>query len=401
MVPRLSIARSLPRVRDRLGVCHVIHSLGPGGAESLLVDLATAAGAAGLELSVVSLMPSATLAYHRRLAQLGVPVRSLELPTRWDPRGLPRGLAAIERLAPDIVHTHLKHADLVGAFAVRRLGVPMVSTLHLIEDAVSPLGWGKRRLATQARLTTAARTIAVSDALRRWYLDTFAAQAHRVVTLHNGVRAAPVPASARERLRRELGVPETSLMAAMVGIMRPGKGHADLIAAAAGLPTSLDIRIVLAGDGPLRSTLEATARSAGLSPGRLVFAGFREDVPVLLAASDLVVQPSRFDALPTALIHGLAAGLPAVASAAGGIPEIVTDDVGILVPPADPAALTSALVVLAGDPERRARLGAAARRRFEAEFDATVWAGRLRGLYEEALADHLTPQPGRAFHKPP
>jgi glycosyltransferase involved in cell wall biosynthesis len=100
------------------------------------------------------------------------------------------------------------------------------------------------------------------------------------------------------------------------------------------------------------------------------------------------VQPSLFDALPTALIEGLAAGLPAVASRVGGIVEIVTPDVGILVPPGDPDTLARSLIELARDPQRRWQMGRAARRRFEQEFDAQRWVRTLRSLYDEVIADH-------------
>lgn len=384
--------------QPRLRVCHVIHSLGPGGAEHLLVDLAHVAAGAGMELSVVSLMPATGLEYPRRLRALGVEVHSLDLPTRWDPRGLARGLAVLGNLAPSVVHTHLKHADLVGAFAVLRLGVPLVSTLHLIEDAPSPVGRAKRWAAAQARIRTAARTIVVSDALRRWYLAAFPVDPSRVVTVRNGVLAPPpVGEEAQRALRASLGVPPGCVMATMVGIMRPGKGHADLIAAAARVPEGLDVRFVLAGDGPLRRRLEAAARTDPRAAKRVVFAGFRTDVAELLAASDLIVHPSRFDALPTALIHGLAAGLPVVASDVGGIPEVVTPDAGRLVPPGDVRALADAVVALAGDPAARQHLGAAARRRFAAEFDAAAWARRLREVYAEAakeLAAGASPGPG-------
>ncbi len=301
-----------------LRICHVIHSLGPGGAEHLLVDLARVAPQFGLRLAVLSLMPTDGLHYPARLRQMGVEVASLRLPGRWDPRALGRSVPAIAAFSRDIVHTHLKHADLVGAWAAHRLRVPLVSTLHLIEDAPTPVGRFKLRLAAAGRDRVARRTITVSDALRRWYLGTLPVDPSRVVTVRNGV-AAPErrPPAVLAELRAALGVRADGLMATMVGIMRPGKGHAELLAAAGRVPRSAGVSYVLAGDGPLRSRLEAAARGSSVAD-RVIFAGFRDDVADLLAASDLIVHPSRLDALPTALIEGLAAGLPAVASAIGG-----------------------------------------------------------------------------------
>jgi glycosyltransferase involved in cell wall biosynthesis len=170
----------------------------------------------------------------------------------------------------------------------------------------------------------------------------------------------------------------------MVAVMRPGKGHEDLLEAAA-LLTESSVRVALVGSGPEEARLLARACELGMD-GTLVFAGFREDVSRVLAAADLIVHPSRADALPTALIHGLAAGIPAVATAVGGIPEIVTPETGILIPPADPPRLATAILDLAGDAAGREEMGRAARRRFRECFDGSVWAARLHALYSSLLA---------------
>ncbi len=303
-------------------------------------------------------------------------VDSLDLPSRWDPRGLRRAVRLLRADPPDLLHSHLKHADLVAAYAAPRLGIPMVSTLHLVEDEVGMVGRLKRDLGAWARRRRAARTIAVSDALRRWYLDAFPVDPATVVTIPNGIPAPePVPAERRAALRAEFGVPDGCLLAATVAIFRDGKGHDDLLDAAR-LLEDVPIRFVLAGSGPEEARLRARVEAEGLT-GRVVFAGFREDVAALLAAADLVVHPSHADALPTALIHALAAGVPAVATRVGGIPEIVGDDAGMLVAPGEPAALAGAIRDLAGDAGRRRQMGEAARARFAARFEGTAWARRL------------------------
>ncbi|HKG51181.1 MAG TPA: glycosyltransferase [Actinomycetales bacterium] len=366
-----------------LQVCHVIHSLGAGGAERALVELSQSARAAGLAMSVLSLTRSADDRCSRHLIAAGARVVQLDLAGRWDPRGLGRAVEVVRTLRPDVVHTHLKHADLVGAHVSRRLGVPMVSTLHLIEDAPGLVGRGKRWAGVRSRERSAARTIAVSDALRRWYVGSFRVDPRRVVTVHNGVAAHP-PATAQERaeVRGDLGAGPDAFVLAMVGIMRPGKGHQELIAAAGRLPQGSRAHLVLVGDGPLSGQLRSAARSLTCP---VTFTGYREDVSRLLGGCDLVVHPTRFDALPTALIEALAAGRPVLASDVGGVPEIVTPDVGRRVPPGDVAALAQAITDLEADPEQRKRFGVAARARFEQEFEAGRWARRLRALYDHVL----------------
>jgi glycosyltransferase involved in cell wall biosynthesis len=122
---------------------------------------------------------------------------------------------------------------------------------------------------------------------------------------------------------------------------------------------------------------------------RVVLAGYRADVMAVLAASDIVLHPSLHEALPTTLIEAAAASVPAVATATGGIPEIVIHrQTGLLVPaPPQPAAIAEALGALALAPERRTELGRAARARFDAEFSAIRWAQRLRRLYDDVLAE--------------
>lgn len=367
--------------REPIRVCHLIHDLGPGGAEHVLVDLAAVARAGGLDLSVVSMMPTAGLRYPETLRRLGVPVHSLDLAAWWDPRGPRRLRSLLGVLRPAVLHSHLKHADVVAGRVALAAGIPHVSTLHVIEDRVSLLGRFKRWLAIRSRRRTAALTIAVSAAQRDWYLSVSGESPDRVATVRNGVPdPGPVAAGLRAEVRAELGLPHTTVAAAMVAVMRPGKGHDTVLEMLPRL--SPGVVVVMVGDGELMPEM---ASAAGRHPGRLVLTGFRDDVPRLLTGMDLVIHPSRADALPTALVHAAAAGLPAVASAVGGIPEIVTPASGILIPPGDPLALAAAVARLAGDPVERAALGRAARARYEVSFTSTVWVEELRRVYQTVL----------------
>lgn len=367
-------------------VCHVIHSLGPGGAEGLLVDLAAAAPGAGLELSVVAITRADDRRYVSALRALGVEVVQLDLASRWDPRALWAGLRAVRSLRPQVVHTHLKHADLVGGFAAARLGLPHVSTLHLIEAEVSGVARAKRWIAGQAR-RTAHRVVAVSDAQRTWYIASFPGRAERVVTIRNGVtRPDTLPVDEAASLRRAWGVDESSCLAVFVAIMRPGKGHADLLAAVAGLGGNCPLHLALIGDGELRGDLERRVRAEPRLVDRVTFTGFRDDVPQVIQVADLVVHPSHADALPTTLIQALAGGRPVLATDVGGIPEILTGTGGVLVRPADVEGLRQSLDRLARDPAARRSAAAGTRERFDGEFDATRWAERLHTLYAETVA---------------
>lgn len=372
--------------QGRIHVAHLIHSLGSGGAEELLVEFAEAAPSLGIETTVISLLGLNGSRHAARIESAGARVVSVGLGSRWDIRAFARTRVLMESLRPDVLQTHLKHADLVGSWVSRRLGLPMVSTLHRMEQVGTPLERFKRAAGARARLSQAARTVAVSDAQRRWYVETFDADPSLVVTVHNGIREpSPLSGSDRVTVRRELGIGPDECMVTMLGVMRPGKGHADLLAAVRLIPGQLPVRIVMAGDGGLAGDISRSVRGERSLLGRVILPGWRDDVDRLLGASDILVHPTRDDALPTAVIHGLAAGLPVVACDVGGVGELVDGSLGILVPPADPPALASALVELLEDPVRRSAMGRLARDRFEQHFTASAWVARLGVVYREVL----------------
>lgn len=362
---------------------HLIHDLGLGGAEHLLVDLAAVARDAGIEMSVVSMRPLASFRYARQLSEAGVRVESLDLAAWWDPRGPTRLRRLFPELRPEVLHSHLKHADVVAGRVAIAESVAHVSTLHLIEDGVGWLAARKRNIAIRSRRRSTQRTIAVSDAVRDWYLDVSGSDPTTVVTIHNGVPdPGPFEPAVLASLRSELGIADDAIVAVVVAIMRPGKGHDVLVDA---LPHLSDDRVVflVVGDGPDSERLRARVEDID----RVVFAGFRDDVGKILAAADFVVHPSLGDALPTALVHALAAGRPVVASAVGGIPEIVPAGAGVLVAPGDPQALAGAIDRVAADVDQRRLMGKRARERYDEEFSAEDWADRLRSLYDEVLRD--------------
>ena len=141
----------------------------------------------------------------------------------------------------------------------------------------------------------------------------------------------------------------------------------------------------MAGDGPLRPWLERAAATLG---DRVVLAGYRPDILAVLDAADVLVQPSRADAFPTAILEAMAASVPVVATDVGGIGEIVRDgETGTLVAsPPSAAAFAAALAPLLQDRALRRRQGSAGRERFEQEFTAARWARRLREVYVEVLS---------------
>jgi glycosyltransferase involved in cell wall biosynthesis len=379
-----------------LRVVHVIHSLGPGGAESVLVELADVARTAGLDLAVIALSPAPRPVHAQALRARAVPVLELDLP-RWDPRAVSRTAAALRAHRPHLVHSHLKHADLVAAVAGSLVGVPVVSTLHVVEDAPQgAVAKYKRNLGLAVRRHAAARTIALSTRQREWYQQLTGSDKGLVV-LPNGV-AAPreTDINERDRLRRELGVGQGGCLIVSASLMRPEKGHELLLDAISLLPADVRPVVALAGDGELRGTLEARVAARPGLREQVRFLGYRDDVPALLAAADLVLHTSLADALPTTLMQALAVGVPIVATRVGGIPDIVGSDAGLLTSP-DAQHIAAAVTRLLRDDRLRASMGVAGRSRFLERFEATGWAERLRDLYDTVVREAAEPHRTRGW----
>jgi glycosyltransferase involved in cell wall biosynthesis len=368
-----------------LRVAIVIDTLTWGGAEMLLTDLAAAARLADVELTVAYLREMDGSPAAGPLRRAGIEPALVPMTLLYDPRGLLRVRRHLARLRPDVVHTHLGYADLLGGAAARSLGIPSVATLHVMEWETRGREGVKAAIMALARRRAARRVVAVSDAARDAYLARGWDRPERVVTVPNGVARTP-QRGAGPGIRAELGLRPDDLVAAMVTVLRPGKGHDVAAAALAELrPHHPRLRLLVLGDGPDRAAVERALAPAG---DAVVMAGHRDDVMRVLDAVDVLVHPARADAFPTALLEAMAAGVPIVATAVGGIPEIVEHaQTGLLVPaPAQPAEVAAALAALAGDPSRRAALAAAGRDRFAARFAVEPWARRLRALYDDVLA---------------
>jgi glycosyltransferase involved in cell wall biosynthesis len=366
-----------------LHVHALIDSLGWGGAEKLLADFARGAQEAGIEVSVGFLADRADAA--DELRELGIEPQLVEIATLLGKADRKLVRDHLAEVRPDILHTHLGNSDFLGGLAARALGIPTVSTLHVTQWTDSFRDRVKSWIIALGRRRCAYRVIAVSDAQRRLYLRPRWDRAKHVVTVHNGIVGDVRPGSGA-RVREQLGLGENDLVVAIVGVLREGKGHRAAIEAVEMLRERFpQLRLLIVGDGPIRADVERMAESAGEAA---MLTGYREDVLDVIDAVDVILQPSEFDALPTSLMEAMAARVPAVATAVGGIPEIVVpDQTGILIdPPADGRRIADALGPLLADPERRAEMGRAGRERFEAHFTERRWLERLTHLYEEAIA---------------
>jgi len=282
----------------------------------------------------------------------------------------------VARARPEVVQLHDPHA--VGAaFLPVRLG-------RLRAVATRRVDFPLRGALSRLKYAGCGRVIAVSRAIAS-VLAGAGLGPERVRVVYEGVPdRAPQPGG-RDVLAG-LGVPDDALVVGNVAALTDHKDHATLLEAAPRvLARAPSARFVVFGEGELRASLEARARTLGLGE-RWIFGGFRADLDRILPAFDVFCLSSKTEGLGTSLLDAMAFSRPVVATAAGGIPEAVEDGVtGRMVPPRDPAALAEALAAVLLDPALRERYGAAGRRRFLDRFTADRMVEETVHVYEEVL----------------
>jgi glycosyltransferase involved in cell wall biosynthesis len=294
----------------------------------------------------------------------------------------PRLLRLLRAARPDLVHLHSRiGADIWGGIAGRLAGVPVIHTRRV--DNPEP------RLAVALKYRLHDRVVAISEAIGRVLVSEGLPPANlRVVRSAVDCESWARPGDCAAVAGR-LGVPADAVLIGVVAQLIPRKGHRFLLEA---LPPLLArqpaIRVVFFGRGALEDELRRTIAATGLD-GVVRLAGFRDDLPDILPCLDLLVHPATMEGLGVSLLQAASAGVPIVASVAGGIPEAVRDgENGLLVPPGDVPALREAVGALLADPARRRALGQGGRRLMAREFsvDAMV-EGNLR-VYRELLEGH-------------
>jgi glycosyltransferase involved in cell wall biosynthesis len=376
-----------------LRVLHIITRLTLGGSSESTVASVETLARAGHDVTLAVGLAQSERATVEDARQRGC--RLIDIPALDREASPVRDLAALAsltrlmvRIRPAIVHTHTSKAGFIGRLAARLARVPAV--IHQPHGHVFYAYWGPVRTGLYLRLERLAarwtdRIVTLTDRGAAEHLARGVGRADRYVTIPSGVPIARLRAEApsRDEARHALGLPPDAYVIVAVGRLVPVKGFDVLIdalpAVAAAVP---ELRVALVGDGPERDVLEQRVAALGIAD-RVQFAGAQRDVARYVAAADVLAAPSRNEGMGRALVEAMALGVPVVASAVGGIPDVVTDGHdGWLVPAGDPAALALALAELGSDPARAAKLGAAA---VEAStrFSTEVAEARLLALYDE------------------
>ncbi|HUG06690.1 MAG TPA: glycosyltransferase [Candidatus Limnocylindria bacterium] len=388
MANRDRLVRSAADLRHRrpIRLLWLIDSLTVGGAEALVVPFARRAAAERIELTVCARTTIGGNPLENDVRATGVEVVNLEATTLRDRAAFRRLMRTIGERKIDLIHAHLAYASIWGALAARRARIPLVASLHVAPAADAGLKERARRQILVWLLNRhAERIVFVSAALAAEWRKSSSLRAGKLSVVHNGIDVNPPASVGGEDVRSELGLAVGAPLVMTVSVLRAGKGIDVLLRAAARiLEESPSCRFAIVGDGPMRETWQKLAGELGVAEA-IVWTGYRRDVSRLLAAADLFVLPTLRDAFPTVLLEAMAAGKPIVASDVGGVPEIVDDATGRLVPPADEGALARAILEALRDRHWRDRAGAAAASRLLERFSIDAWLSRLRAMYDEVL----------------
>jgi glycosyltransferase involved in cell wall biosynthesis len=307
-----------------------------------------------------------------------VPALLRSISPRRDAIAVPQLMASLRRIRPDLVSTHSSKAGWLGRLAARLLKIPVTFTAHgwAFSEGVPAIPRHFYALAERLAAPLADHIIAVSEYDRRLALARGIAAERKITRIYNGIADLAIDSAPPHS-----GPPRII----MTGRFAPQKDHTGLVRALSHL-RHLDWVLDFAGDGATRTDVTALVGSLGLDD-RVNFLGQRQDVPHLLHRADIYALISHWEGFPYGVIEAMSAGLPVVASDVGGVAEAIEHDVtGFVVPRADEKAVAERIAALLRDPDLRARLGAAGRRRYQEEFRIDVMLERRLGLYEEVVA---------------
>jgi glycosyltransferase involved in cell wall biosynthesis len=363
-------------------VLHTQKVAGISGSEAYLLQLLPDLRERGWDVRFLMLHEDEPGAWEfaRALAERGVPLDDIRLRGDVDPIAFGEVVAHLARARPRIIHTHLVHADVYGQLAGTIARVPLrLSTKHGFNEFREGRWFG---LADRSVGSLAHIHIAISQGLAQYLAETEGFDEEDFEIIHYGI-------SARGEAAPYAGV-EPRLLC--IGRLIPIKGHLVLLRALAQARARVPgVTLDLAGRGPLEPALKAYARELGLGDA-VRFLGFVSPVQRAVEEAAIVVVPSLGEGFGMVALEAMERARPVIASAVGGLPEIVADgETGLVVPSGEADALAEAIVALAGDLERAAAMGEAGRERALAEFTPERSARRIEELYAAALGDDTRP----------
>ncbi|MBI4167040.1 MAG: glycosyltransferase [Acidobacteria bacterium] len=364
-------------------ILHTIETSEPGGAETVVLDLASKLDATRFR-SIVLLIKEGWL--REKLEERGVRTILVDSGVWYDFR-LPRAIARVVRQEKvDLIHSHLPdmnfYSCLAGAVGRRKT----ITTYH------GPIEISRARGFRHAVKLWVVRRSAVSVVVVCDYVGAMLQNCgftrDKIVKIYNGINIEPYGGERGSRLRAELGVPLDTKLVGMIAHLHPAKGYEFFIQAARKVVDALPkVRFVAVGEikEPIWEGLSTLIKSLDLG-NHIHFLGLRDDIPSILNDLDVFALSSLSEGFPLAVLEAMAAGKPVVVTQSGGTKELVEDGrTGFLVPPGDSEALAARIREVLADPVLAAALGRAARHEVEVKFPFAKMVSEYESLYERCL----------------
>jgi len=367
-------------------ILYVIDNLEFGGGERVFLQLAS-----GLrERHQISVAANTGGRLTNELKRLGIESFPIDMTRQISYKPIRQIRHIVRHKEIDVVHSQGARADFFARVAGKLSSIPHIIctvTMPVAGFDVGPIRKGIYRFADCLSERYVDRFIVVSNYLRNTLIERRGLPPESVIKIYNGIEVDRYHPDLKEAsLRNSWGIPPAAPLIGAIGRMVWQKGFKYLIEAA---PETLEVipeaRFLLVGDGPLRPDLENLARKLNVYD-RIIFTGFRSDIPDLLSTMDVLVVPSLLEGFPMITLEAMALATPVVATQIHGITEQIMDGKeGVLIPPRNTDALASAVTQIITDRELSSRLGMAARKRVESSFSVRKMVRETEKVYLSLL----------------
>lgn len=310
----------------------------------------------------------------------GIPVSELAFRGSFDPASILKLIRLIRAEKIQIVNTHSGKDTWSGGLAAKLSGRIFVRTRHLNYPSKRNLAHFIHYLPDQI--------ITCGEVMRRTLIETYGFPPQQLTSIPTGIDFESFRAGrSREKTRLELGIPTTSTVVLMAGIIRGVKRHELALRGLASLMHGgVDIHLLIAGDGPMKTDMEELASSLSIDD-RTHFLGFRDDLPDLMLAADMLLLTSRSEGVPQVISQAMGSGLAVIATEVGGVPELISnEETGLLVPAESPEAVTRAIRHLLDHPELVQTIESRARDYALSRLSLDAMLDRTESLYNSLLA---------------
>jgi len=368
-------------------ILYVHHTFRNQSYNSLLRNIANRLDKERYSLFAVCLREGGPFEY--LLGNAGLHVTNLGLKSLLDPRIIPRLTRFIQQNQFDIVQTAVFPADVYGRISARLAKVPVIlSVMHRTDDHKQEATYRALFFADTLTMRLTTKIIAVSQAVKNYIISLHKVNSQKIEVIHNGIDTHQYNCMvAKDRFKMLLNLKPDTPTVGFIGRIVNVKGLQYFLKAAARIiAAGKTAQFLVVGDGPLKNHFMDEARRLGLDP-YVSFLGFREDIPKIMSALDVLVVPSIKEGLPLIVLEAMAAGKPIVATTVGGIPEAITHgETGILVPPREPTRIADAVMDLLNDPVKCERMGEKGKKRAREHFDIARMVADYDHLYRQCIA---------------